>query len=315
LIEQFSSHKGKSPEAAFRRTIERDLEWLRQRESPKIEPRMSDGSYHYHPTTILSKPAITPESALNFLIAGQHLAELLPPSSLNAWEEEFARAEEILNQSNQPQSRKRGLSAWRDKVRVIPVGPKRKLPDVDAAVRERVYNKLLNNESMMIEYRSVNSGETRLMEKVCPLGLIFRDQVGYLLCTIDGDCQPVTLALHRISSIEECNGTVPAIPPRGFDIDKEIAKGALAFADGNNITLEAVFSKELATYLQERPLSETQTMETLSDGSLRLTATVLNSRALKWWLLGFGDQVEVIGPEPLRAWFAEVANNLAARYR
>jgi len=52
-----------------------------------------------------------------------------------------------------------------------------------------------------------------------------------------------------------------------------------------------------------------------SDGSLRLTATVLNSQALKWWLLGFGDQVEVLGPEPLRAWFAEVANNLAARYR
>ena len=35
---------------------------------------------------------------------------------------------------------------------------------------------------------------------------------------------------------------------------------------------------------------------------------------LRWWLLGFGDQVEVLEPEHLRAEFAEIARSLHDMY-
>ena len=45
-----------------------------------------------------------------------------------------------------------------------------------------------------------------------------------------------------------------------------------------------------------------------------ITATVPDSMELRWWLLSFGDEVEVLGPPALRAWFCEVAGNLAGYY-
>jgi predicted DNA-binding transcriptional regulator YafY len=43
-------------------------------------------------------------------------------------------------------------------------------------------------------------------------------------------------------------------------------------------------------------------------------ATVADTQQLRWWLLGFGDKVEVLGPAGLRAEFAALAARLAARY-
>ncbi len=45
-----------------------------------------------------------------------------------------------------------------------------------------------------------------------------------------------------------------------------------------------------------------------------ITATVKDTRQLKWWLLGFADQVEVIKPKRLRDEFIEIGNNLVNRY-
>jgi len=35
---------------------------------------------------------------------------------------------------------------------------------------------------------------------------------------------------------------------------------------------------------------------------------------LRWWLLGFGDQVEVLKPASLRKHFARMAANMATAY-
>jgi predicted DNA-binding transcriptional regulator YafY len=41
---------------------------------------------------------------------------------------------------------------------------------------------------------------------------------------------------------------------------------------------------------------------------------VLDTLQLRWWLLGFGDQVEVVAPKSLRQEFAETARNMAGYY-
>ncbi|HKT81842.1 MAG TPA: WYL domain-containing protein [Vicinamibacterales bacterium] len=50
------------------------------------------------------------------------------------------------------------------------------------------------------------------------------------------------------------------------------------------------------------------------NGRVRLRATVADTPQLRWWLLAFGDAVEVLGPAPLREWFAETTTGMAARY-
>jgi predicted DNA-binding transcriptional regulator YafY len=51
------------------------------------------------------------------------------------------------------------------------------------------------------------------------------------------------------------------------------------------------------------------------DGYVDVTAHVLDVCALRRWLLGFGDAVEVLSPDHVRAEFVEKAARIAARYR
>jgi predicted DNA-binding transcriptional regulator YafY len=43
---------------------------------------------------------------------------------------------------------------------------------------------------------------------------------------------------------------------------------------------------------------------------VRLSATVADTAELRWWLLGFGEGVEVIGPKSLRNEFIETVKSI-----
>ncbi|MBL8474291.1 MAG: WYL domain-containing protein, partial [Rhodocyclaceae bacterium] len=68
------------------------------------------------------------------------------------------------------------------------------------------------------------------------------------------------------------------------------------------------------SHLEETPLAGDQTLDTLPDGRLRITAGVLLTQQLEWWLLGFGDAVEVLAPPALRAHMAARLREAARRY-
>ena len=83
---------------------------------------------------------------------------------------------------------------------------------------------------------------------------------------------------------------------------------------GGEILLDALFDAEVATHLREPRLSARQTLRYCPDGRVRVTARVRDTQQLRWWLLGFGDLVEVIGPETLREEFAETAREMYSLY-
>lgn len=81
------------------------------------------------------------------------------------------------------------------------------------------------------------------------------------------------------------------------------------------LRLDVCFSRGAGSHLRETPLADDQTVTETRDGRLRIRATVLDTRQLRWWLSGFGSVVEVMGPKGLRKEFAAVAAELSARYR
>src|SRR5699024_4296844 len=90
--------------------------------------------------------------------------------------------------------------------------------------------------------------------------------------------------------------------PDGFDIDHYVREqGEFNYPTGEgHIKLELLFTPGAAQHLAERPLSDDQRIETIDDKTVRLRATVLDTDELLWWLLGFGDSVEVRKPKKLR---------------
>jgi predicted DNA-binding transcriptional regulator YafY len=70
-----------------------------------------------------------------------------------------------------------------------------------------------------------------------------------------------------------------------------------------------------AEHLLESPLAPNQTVRPLDDGRQELTASVVDTKHLRWWLTGFGAQLEVIAPLALRIAMRDQAEDLAAVYR
>ncbi|MBC7944088.1 MAG: WYL domain-containing protein [Burkholderiales bacterium] len=83
---------------------------------------------------------------------------------------------------------------------------------------------------------------------------------------------------------------------------------------GGIIALEAVFTKAAALQIAECLISADQTIEEFDEDRVVMRASVQGTQELRWWLLGFGDEVEVKSPKSLRAEFRKMAINLANRY-
>jgi len=120
------------------------------------------------------------------------------------------------------------------------------------------------------------------------------------------------LTLHRMLEAQAL--AKPACAPDGFNLDAYIFSGELDFAVGGTVKLKVLFSRDAAFHLDERPLSDDQTIAEQKDGRMLVTTTVQDTSELRWWLLGFGDQVEVLKPVGLRNHFTEIASNMAKAY-
>ena len=59
------------------------------------------------------------------------------------------------------------------------------------------------------------------------------------------------------------------------------------------IKLNFRIDKEAGFHLLESPLSEDQQVREI-EGAYEITATVIESEQLEWWLRGFGERLEVV---------------------
>jgi predicted DNA-binding transcriptional regulator YafY len=56
-------------------------------------------------------------------------------------------------------------------------------------------------------------------------------------------------------------------------------------------------------------------LKQLEDGRYMLKAKLPDTSQIRWWLLGFGSQAEVIRPASLRREFKEISKNLINIYK
>lgn len=253
----------------------------------------------------LEIPAMSRSTALVFELAHQYLEPLLPVSILALLEPYFSRAEAALKDSH--------LADWKRKVLHIEQGPRLAPPSIDPAVRDVVHEALLEGQRFETSYTRRYESEP-VNYTVNPLGLVTREGITYLVCTLWDYTEKMQLALHRMISPKLTDQAATGI--RNFDLLNYVQQDA-AFAypqSKRTIKLKALFDAGAGFHLTERTLSADQTVKKTEDGQYRLTATVPDSGELRWWLLGFGDGVEVLAPKSLRKEFATMAANMARMY-
>ena len=74
------------------------------------------------------------------------------------------------------------------------------------------------------------------------------------------------------------------------------------------------FSSMVARNVAEVAWHRTQRLEWLDDGSLRFHVRVSGLNEIVWWILGYGDQVEILRPAKLRKLVAQRVRNLSELY-
>lgn len=252
-------------------------------------------------------PAIDPSMALTFKLVDQFLSELVPQSVKAVLKPYFDSSEDVLNALGTDK-----MATWSDKVRILPRTQPLKPAAINEEVLASVYQGLFEGKQIHAKYRRGYDNEIR--EYVLnPLCLIFRESAVYLVASIK-DYVPLHYALHRFIDCELLDSHIDAIDD--FKLDDIIDSGSFDYADieDKKIRLTVIFDPAVAKHLSESPLSDDQAMTKKRDGRIQVTATVKDTRQLKWWLLGFGDQVEVMKPKRLRDEFNEIGNNLVDRY-
>ena len=255
----------------------------------------------------LDLPALDPQAALTFKLVESYMGQLLPASTLDYLQPWFRTASGVLDQHGN------GLAHWPDKIRVLPRGMMRKVPDIKPEVAEALYQAVLQERQLQITYPSKSEDVEAPSHTIHPLAIVVRDRVVYLICIFDGFTDPRQLAMHRILSAKVLEES--ALRPQGFSVDAYIADGEFGIPlNPHPIVLEAEFLRHVAIHLRESPIADNQVIEDMDEDNVLLRATVPDTLELRLWLKSFGDEVAVVKPDDLRQEFREMSKNLREYY-
>jgi predicted DNA-binding transcriptional regulator YafY len=273
------------------RTIERHLENLCDQFGIICDDSSKPYRYSWpKESQALDIPVLSEQDSLLLLLAKQQLENLLPASLKKSMTGFFEQAEYALGAK--PDSTL--AREWLSKVRVVSETQPLIAPKVKSGVFEEVSNALYNNKWLNLEYQKPSGIQSTA--EVMPLGLAQQGTRLYLVCRYKGFNNERTLALHRIVSAKA--STFSFDRPQEFDLRKYDDDGRFGFGEGKRIKLTFRINKVIGAHLLESKLSKDQT-EIEIDTDYEISATVVDSAQLKWWLRGFGEHVSHVTREPI----------------
>lgn len=207
-----------------------------------------------------------------------------------------------------------GLRLGQDKLRVVSDSLRLQPAAVKEKVLADVLEALARSLTLRIGYRSAPGRPSA--PTLHPQGLLQRGPRLYLYAMKDEEAEPLRMyALHRITRSEVGTERARAFP--GFDLQSLINRGAADFSEGELIDLELRARGYIVELLRDCPLAEGHRIDDEPEGEkfeARVFAQVPASGQLLRWLLGCGDNVEVIKPLDLRRVVAVQAAKVAAMY-
>jgi predicted DNA-binding transcriptional regulator YafY len=283
-------------EAGFERdmrTIQRQMETLSEFYED-IDRDFSSKPFRYcwkERSKGLMLPSLSTQESLLLMLAEQQLRSLLPAKLMKSMEGFFAQAHSELESKGKTQLDRE----WLEKVRVVSTSQPLLPPKIDPRIFEQVSNALYGNNWLDVDYK--NAAGKRTSARVMPLGLAQQGPRMYLVCRFDGYDNERSLALHRILTARASLFTF--VRPKDFDLKQFDDDGRFGYGNGERIRLSFRIEKEAGFHLLESPLSADQQVVELED-AYEITATVVDTAILEWWLRGFGEAVTNVTKQSAR---------------
>ncbi len=291
------------------RTIQRDVQFLSTK-FPLVTDGESEKPYKWcwmEGAAAFNLPGLSNTEALTFTFVERHLSPILPSKTLEQLKPFFKAASEKLENLPDP------IHSWLDKVRVIPPTQRLLPPKIEPHIHLVISEALMLDKQIKVTYQK-GGEETAEQYIIHPLALVERLPTTYLVCKCTNEDGYKNWPLQRIKSAHILDESSQRPSDFNIDVHLESSKGLGFGGSGKSIRLEAIFEKFSGVHLYETPLSQDQTIFVLDDDHLKITATVVNTEQLRWWLLGFGERIEIINPPELRKLMLKTANELHTIY-
>lgn len=287
-----------------RRTIFRDLEVLRRAGVPLRYDEAHQG-YHLVHSTFLPATHFTPEEVLALIVLCDDVGSRSQLPFL-----EPARTAALKLAGTLPDRLREHLRAGGEtiSIRLAPTNPlegrKAFYDQLQAAIAQR--------RSVRIRYESLSEGE-EICTRLHPYRLLFSRRSWYVIGRSSVHRETRTFNVGRIRSLEVLDDRYQI--PRGFSVERYLRNAwHLIPEKGPDHEVVIRFSPLVAKNVAEVAWHRTQRVKFNPDGTLDFRVTVSGLHEISWWILGYGDQAEVLQPVELRRLIAQRARRLAERY-
>jgi len=188
-------------------------------------------------------------------------------------------------------------------------------PGVDYTGKEELFKKLNEaiRKKLVVEMNYHTFGRDELTDRMVePYQLVYNDGYWYLVayCRLRKDV--LLFRVDRIKKLELTRDNF--IIPEDFDFESYMG-AAWQMERGEEFTFQVRFFGEAVRFVQETQFHPTQRIEEEPEGSVVFTAKACGMRSVMRWVLTFGSEAEVIGPEELRSMIKEEVEAGVKRYR
>lgn len=287
-----------------RRTVFRDLATLRSSGVPLEFD--ADSERYFIPTDFfLPSTNFTAEEALAVIaLAGQ----LGGRNQLPFYEP--ARRAALKIESNLPHKLREEVDALSRLVQ-IDLKQVNQLEGMNATYHQ-LGEAITHGRVMKITYDSLTEWE-KITTRLRPYRLLFNKRSWFVIGRSSMHREVRTFNVSRINSIEPTKQTYKI--PRNFNLEEYLGNAWNMIPDeGPDHQVVIHFLPLVAQNVAEVSWHLTQETRYLADGSLEFRAQVSGLNEISWWVLGYGDQAEVVKPARLRKLVAQRAANMHAIY-
>lgn len=167
-------------------------------------------------------------------------------------------------------------------------------------------------QSVRISYRSLHESES-IKTKLEPYQLLFNQHSWYVIGRSSMHREVRTFNVGRIDSLEELK--TPYEVPKQFSLQRYLGNAwRLIPEPGDDHEVHLRFSPRVAKNVAEVIWHRTQNVSFADDGWLDFRVTVSGLTEISWWVMGYGDQVQVVAPTELRDVICRRATNMLTLY-
>ena len=281
-----------------RRTVFRDIESLKSAGVP-IDYNNSNKQYRLDSTHYLPPTNFTLKESLALILLIERSAPIGPGSFSQAAREAANKIELTL-----PVAERDKLRELTSSISVQP--PPTNPLDSQGQAYDVFFQASLSRQAVQMQYGCQTDYET-IKTELNPYHMAFHQRSWFVIGYSSLHEEIRTFNLGRVFDAKLLDREFE-IPP-SFSIEKHFGNAwGMIKDDGPDQIVRLRFSSLVAKNVSEVSWHPKQKFEFNEDGSLEYQVKVSGLREIVWWIMGYGDQVEVIGPAKLR-------KQVALRYR